>query len=275
MNAPPRRRIVLCADDYGISPAVSAAIRDLILRRRINATSVMVVAPSFSRSEAAALRQAAGDHAAIGLHLTLTAPYRPASQHFAPLRHGAFFPLAAMARRGLSRALIPALLDAEIAAQIAAFHETFGRAPDYVDGHQHIHVFPQVSEALVRVVKHAAPHAWVRQCGRAVRKNLEPKGLVLDALSRRLQRLAAAHGVRTNPAFAGTYAFRANTDFAKLFPNFLDGLPDGSVVMCHPGKVDAELSRLDSLTHLREREYAFFLDDAFLQVLAARGVALQ
>ena len=268
------RHIIICADDYGISLAVSAAIRDLVARRRINATSVMVVAPSFSRGEAAALRQAAGDHAAIGLHLTLTAPYRPASQHFAPLRRGAFFPLAAMARRGLSRSLVPALLDAEIAAQVAAFHEAFGRAPDYVDGHQHIHVFPQISEALLRVVKHAAPTAWVRQCGRAVRKNLEPKGLVLDALSRRLQRLAAAHGVATNPAFAGTYAFRASADFAKLFPHFLDGLPDGGVVMCQPGKVDAELSRLDPLTNLREREYAYFLDEAFPQVLAARGVAL-
>jgi hypothetical protein len=274
MNAPPRRRIVLCADDYAISPAVSSAIRDLIARRRINATSVMVVAPSFSRSEAAALRQAAGDHASIGLHLTLTAPFRPASQHFTPLRRGAFFPLASMARRGLSRALIPALLDAEIAAQFAAFHDAFGRAPDYVDGHQHIHVFPQISEALLRVVKRAAPQAWVRQCGRAVRKNLEPKGLVLDALSRRLARLAAAHGVRTNPAFAGTYAFRANADFAKLFPSFLDSLPDGGLVMCHPGKVDAELSRLDPLTNLREREYAYFLDGAFPQVLAARGMVL-
>ena len=275
MNGAPRRRIVLCADDYGISPAVSGAIRDLIARRRINATSVMVVAPSFSRSEAAALREAAGDHAAIGLHLTLTAPFRPLSQHFAPLRRGAFYPLASMARRGLSRALIPALLDAEIAAQVAAFHDAFGRAPDYVDGHQHIHVFPQISEALVRVVKHAAPRAWVRQCGRAVRKNLEPKGLVLDALSRRLQRLAAAHGVATNPAFAGTYAFRASADFAKLFPNFLDGLPDRGVVMCHPGKVDAELSRLDPLTNLREREYAYFLDEAFPEMLAARGFVLQ
>lgn len=274
MNAAQCRRIVLCADDYGISPAVSGAIRDLIARRRINATSVMVVTPSFSRREAAALRQAAGDHAAIGLHLTLTAPFRPLSQHFAPLRRGAFFPLASMARRGLSRALIPALLDAEITAQFAAFHEAFGRAPDYVDGHQHIHVFPRVSEALVRVVKHAAPHAWVRQCGRVVRKNLEPKGLILDGLSRRLQRLADAHGVQTNPAFAGTYAFRPGADFAKLFPTFLDGLPDGSVVMCHPGKVDAELSRLDPLTTLREREYAFFLDDAFPRLLAERGVAL-
>jgi chitin disaccharide deacetylase len=269
-----RRRIVLTADDYGISPAVSGAIRDLITRRRINATSVMVVAPSFSRGEAATLREAAADHAAIGLHLTLTGPFRPLSAHFTPLRRGAFFPLASMARRALSRALVPALLDAEIAAQLAAFRDVFGRAPDYVDGHQHIHVFPQVSEALLRVVKHAAPQAWLRQCARAVRHNLEPKGLVLDALSRRLRRLADAHGVRTNPAFAGTYAFRAKADYAKLFPKFLDRLPDGSVVMCHPGKVDAELSRLDPLTDLRDREYAFFMDETFPQLLAAHGVTL-
>ena len=50
---------MLCADDYGISPAVSAAIRDLIARRRINATSVMVVAPSFSTApKRDALREA-------------------------------------------------------------------------------------------------------------------------------------------------------------------------------------------------------------------------
>ena len=32
------RRIVLCADDYGISPGVNRAIRHLIIRKRINAT---------------------------------------------------------------------------------------------------------------------------------------------------------------------------------------------------------------------------------------------
>ena len=268
------RRIWLCADDYGISPAVSAAIRDLIARRRINATSVMVTAPSFSHAEATALREAAAKHSSIGLHLTLTAPFAPHGHGFAPLRHGAFPPLASMARRALSRSLVPALLDAEIAGQFAAFRAAFGRTPDYVDGHQHIHVFPQVSEALLRVTKHAAPHVWLRQCGRAARKNPDPKGFILDALSTRFRRLAAAHGLRTNPAFAGTYAFRARADYARLFPKFLDGLPDGAVVMCHPGKVDAELTRLDPLTDLREREYAFFLGEGFPKLLAERGIAL-
>lgn len=274
MNASARRHIILCADDYGISPAVSAAIRDLIARRRINATSVMVVTPSFSKTEADALCDAAADRAAIGLHLTLTAPFSPLSPGFAPLRGGAFLPLAAMAGRGLGRMLTPARLEAEIAAQIAAFRSAFDRAPDYIDGHQHIHVFPQVGEALIRVASDAAPDAWLRQCGRALRHSLEPKGLILDALSKRFSRLAALAGRRTNAAFAGTYSFRPGADYTKLFPDFLDGLPDGGLVMCHPGRVDAELTRLDPLTDLREREYAYFLDETFPRLLAERGVEL-
>lgn len=277
MNEAELRRIWLCADDYGISLSVSAAIRDLITRRRINATSVMMPAPSFSPSEAAALEAAAGHHAAIGLHVTLTAPFRPLTTGFAPARDGVFLPLPAMAGRALAHWLRPEDLEIEIARQFSAFRAAFGRTPDFVDGHQHIHVFPQVCEALLRVISEVAPQAWLRQCARsaAAPKNLaDPKGFVLDALSARLTRLAARAGVRTNPAFAGTYSFAPSADFAALFSGFLDGLPDGGVVMCHPGKVDDELRRLDPLTDLREREYAYFLDDDFPRRLAARGVSL-
>ena len=44
--------------------------------------------------------------------------------------------------------------------------------------------------------------------------------------------------------------------------------------MCHPGVVDAELKGLDSLTTLREHEFAFFSSDAFPKVLAEHNVAL-
>ena len=57
MNEP--RRIWLCADDYGISPGVNRAIRDLIGRGRLNATSVMVVGSALGRDEAASLQAAA------------------------------------------------------------------------------------------------------------------------------------------------------------------------------------------------------------------------
>jgi len=271
------RHIWLCADDYGISPGVNAAICDLVRRRRINAVSAMVVAPSFSHREAAALVDAATPSQAIGLHLTLTAPFRPLSHGFAPLRHGAFLSLAATLQRTHLRRFEPELLTIEIVRQVEAFTAAFGRAPDFVDGHQHVQLLPQIGVALLRVVKDAAPDAWVRQCGRALpahKRFTDRKALLLDGLSRRFRRIAARHGMRTNPAFAGAYAFRPHADYAKLFPEFLTSLPDGGVVMCHPGKVDAELRRLDPLTDLREREYEFFLDAAFPRLLAARGIAL-
>jgi predicted glycoside hydrolase/deacetylase ChbG (UPF0249 family) len=173
-------------------------------------------------------------------------------------------------------------LATEIASQVKDFSRMFGRAPDFIDGHHHVHLLPQIRDAVLRVAKESAPNAWLRQCGRGapfmarlVMGRLgDRKGFFLDILSRNFRRRAAALGLRTNPAFAGTYEFADDADFRALFPRFLEGLPDGGVVMCHPGFVDPELRRLDPLTTLREREYAFFASDTFPAVLAAHGVTL-
>jgi predicted glycoside hydrolase/deacetylase ChbG (UPF0249 family) len=273
-----RRHIWLCADDYGAAPAVSAAIRELISRRRINATSIMVAAPHFDSEEAAALAKlnSGEKRAALGLHVTLTGPLRPLSASFAPLRHGQFLPLNAMLRLATARRLQPEPLANEIAAQLRKFIDMFGRPPDFLDGHQHIHLFPQVREAFLKVVAERAPAAWVRQCGRARRgrRLRDHKALILDILSLGFRRKARKLGIAVNPAFAGSYAFRSRANYARLFPRFLSGLPDGGLIMCHPGVVDTQLKGLDSLTTLREQEFAFFGSDAFLQVLAEHNVAL-
>ena len=278
MNPAPVR-IWLCADDYGISPSVNGAIRDLIARKRINATSVMVVAPGFDRSEAVSLRvlNAKKPRAALGLHLTLSAPYRPLHANYTPLAGRQFLPLGKTMLRAFLRRLDPNSLKAEIAAQLDAFIAAFDRAPDFVDGHQHVQLLPQVRDAMLEVVKAKAPHAWVRQCGSPTSASLhagDRKRLVLNLLSRGFRARAKFWGVRTNPAFAGAYDFDAGNDFASLFPGFLDRLPENGVVVCHPGLVDAELERIDPLTTQREREYAYFADERFPAILAAHGVAL-
>jgi predicted glycoside hydrolase/deacetylase ChbG (UPF0249 family) len=270
------RHIWLCADDYGISPGDNTAIRELIERRRINATSVMVAAPYFNDDEAAALSalNSGEKRAALGLHVTLTGPYRPVSAGFSPLRDGRFLPLGDMLRATTARRLQPASLVAEIEAQLRRFIDVFGRPPDFLDGHQHVQLFPQVREAFLEVVAERAPAAWVRQCGRARRRLREHKALVLDILSLRFRGKAKKLGIAFNPAFAGTYSFKATANFAKIFPRFLPGLPDGGLIMCHPGVVDSELKGLDSLTTLREHEFAFFISDAFPGVLGEHNVAL-
>jgi predicted glycoside hydrolase/deacetylase ChbG (UPF0249 family) len=202
------------------------------------------------------------------------------SSDFQPQREGAFLPLQEMLQKASLRMLSRRKLEAEIAAQLQAFVAAFGRTPDFVDGHQHVHQFPQVREAFLKEVKAVAPDAWVRQCGRAAmpwrQRFADKKGLLLDVLSRTFRRRAAALGIATNPAFAGTYDFAAveAQDFGALLPRFLDRLPAGGVVMCHPGKVDAELERLDPLTVQRENEYAFLAGESFPDLLKGRGVTL-
>ncbi len=273
------RQIWLCADDYGISPAVNAAIRELILRGRINATSVMTAAPHLTdndEADALEILNSGEKRAALGLHVTLTAPFAPLSADYAPLRGGSFLPLNETMGLSLARRLQGERLVIEIATQLRAFVAAFGHLPDFVDGHQHVHLFPQVRDAALKVVAEAAPAAWVRQCGRvrSARGLRDRKALVLDILSQGFRRKAGRLGIATNPAFAGAYNFNRKADFAKTFPRFLAGLPDGGLIMCHPGFVDAELERLDPLTTQREREFAYFNSDLFPQALAEHGVAL-
>ena len=278
-DAAPPRRIWLCADDYGLAEGVNRAIRDLISRGRLNATSVMVVGPAIGRNEVAELQAAAAasPRCAIGLHATLTAPFRPLSMHFRPVDGGLFLPFQTMLRSGLLRRLDPDMIEDELLVQLAAFKDLFGRAPDFVDGHQHAQLFPQVRDAFLAAVKEAAPGAWVRQGGRLqpLAKRLgAPKALVLDVLSAQFRKRAAAAGIRFNPAFAGAYDFTTSPDFGDLMRQFLEGMPEGGLVMCHPGFVDDTLAGLDPLTTQREAEHAYLAGPKFPPLLAANNVTL-
>ncbi|MBI5323117.1 ChbG/HpnK family deacetylase [Bradyrhizobium sp.] len=273
------RRIWLCADDYGISPGVNHAIRDLIAKGRLNATSVMVVGHAIGRDEVAALQDvaSASQRCAIGLHVTLTAPFRPLTMHFRPADGGMFLSLPTMLQHGFVRRLDREIVQSEIAAQFAAFRDLFGRAPDFADGHQHTQLFPVVRDAFIAATAAHAPGAWVRQGGRnrpLLKRLNSPKALLLDALSRQFRKRAARANVTFNTAFAGAYDFMRKPDFAALMQQFLHGLPEGGLVMCHPGFVDETLEGLDPLTTQREHEHAFLASEHFPPLLAANKVTL-
>jgi predicted glycoside hydrolase/deacetylase ChbG (UPF0249 family) len=273
------RRIWLCADDYGLAEGVNRAIRDLIDRGRLNATSVMVVGSAIGRDEVKALQEVAAKspRCAIGLHATLTAPFRPLTMHFRPIDGGMFLPFPKLLRAGLLRRLDAEMIYGELMVQLATFKELFGRAPDFVDGHQHAQLFPQARDGFLRAVKEAAPGAWVRQSGRMqplAQRLGAPKALVLDVLSAQFRKRAARAGIPFNPAFAGAYDFSAQPDFGALMRQFLDRLPEDGLVMCHPGFVDETLASLDPLTTQREAEHAYLAGRDFPALLKANNVTL-
>lgn len=279
MSVTSPRRIWLCADDYGMSPGVNRAIRELIEKKRLNATSVMVVGAAIDRAEIDGLMQAvaANPNCAIGLHATLTAPFAPLTMHFKPLDGGQFLPLGRLLRASLLRRLDPEIVYAELLAQIAAFKQLFARAPDYIDGHQHVQLFPQIRDAFLAAVREVAPNAWVRQCGRSLpltQRLDSPKALLLDTLSATFRQKAAREGIAFNPGFAGAYDMVRGRDFSDAMKEFLAGLPDRGLVMCHPGFVDEILVGLDNVTHQREREFAFLNSDDFPALLTESQVTL-
>jgi hypothetical protein len=101
-----------------------------------------------------------------------------------------------------------------------------------------------------------------------------PKALVLDILSAQFRRRAARAQLTFNPAFAGAYDFSKEPEFGPLMRQFLQGMPEAGVVMCHPGIVDDVLVSLDPLTVQREREYEFFRGEQFFPLLATSQVTL-
>jgi len=278
MNATATRHIILCADDYGISPGVNRGIRDLIEKQRINATSVMLVGPAIGGDEAAALlKSSEGTACSVGLHVTLTAPFSPLTMHFRPLDGGMFLPLGRLLRSAMLRQIDAEFIYSEVLAQLALFQERFGRPPTHIDGHQHVHLFPQIREGFVRAVKEIAPKALIRQCGRNItvgRRLTNPKALLLDGLSAGFRKRCDREQLRYNPAFSGAYDFASGGEFGALMRGFLGQLPHHGLAMCHPGYVDDTLVALDPLTHRREHELAFLSSEAFAELLKEMNASL-
>ncbi|MEI8144101.1 MAG: ChbG/HpnK family deacetylase [Alphaproteobacteria bacterium] len=267
------KRLILCADDYAVAPGVSRAIRDLAASGRLNATSVMAPGPDLEL-EAAALKAIVPDGFRIGLHVTLTGGLTPLTLTAiggVPARFTSLPWLMAHAHTG--RLDQTAITD-EVDAQFLRFAEAFGRPPAFVDGHQHVHTLPVLRSIVLGALRRHAPGAFVRQCSGPRGAGEGIKASLIAALSSGLSKEAARMGVPTNPAFSGAYDFKRSADFAAIFPRFLDGMPDGSLVMIHPGYVDDALRAVDPLTDAREHERAYLASDAFLQALAQAGFRL-
>ncbi|MFG1345676.1 ChbG/HpnK family deacetylase [Xanthobacter autotrophicus DSM 431] len=269
------RRVVLCADDYAIAPGVSEAIRQLIAARRINATSVMTVFDGL-KEEADALKAAARDMgASIGLHVTLTGTFAPLTAGMAgPL--GTFPALSALLVAALTRRLDPKAVAAEVEAQFLAFAEAFGGPPDHVDGHQHVHVLPVVRRAVLAATARHAPKAWLRDVtpAKGALNGFDFKGRLIGSFARGFARDAARLSLVTNSGFGGAYDFSAGHDFAALLTHFLKGVPEGGLVMVHPGRVDDPLTARDPLTHQREVEYEVLRGEGMRVILDAADVRL-
>ena len=258
----PSGDIIFCADDFAISDGVSRGIAELAQARRLSATSAIVTLPGWSghASRLVVLRPLI----AIGLHvnLTLGAPLGPMPT-LAPL--GRLPALGEIVRRALLRRLDRAEVAAEIARQLDRFELATGVAPDFVDGHQHVHALPMVRAALLDALQQrfAAGDARAQLLVRDPADRIAAicrrgaaicKALVIAGLSGGFGAAVRRAGFATNSGFSGVSSFDVAVPFGGEVGRFFSVPGSRHLVMCHPGYPDAELARLDPHTERRRQE---------------------
>lgn len=216
------------------------------------------------------------NRADIGLHLTLTA-LEPLSKPKRLAPAGRLPSLGELTRRAFLGQLDPQEIRCEVAHQLDAFEQAWGAPPDFVDGHQHVHVLPGVFYIVLELIAARAPGAYVRQCwdplGWILRRGVAvPQALVIATLSRPLKRRLT--GRRTNDSFRGVSTFANHADYRQQFRRYLLGPGKRPLIMCHPGKVDALLPSLDPVTFQREIEFDYFAASGFLEDVAEHDYQL-
>lgn len=227
-------RLILCADDFAFSHATSRTIVSLAQTGKLNATGCMSALADWP-ADAAMLRDVP-DHVEIGLHLTLTLE-TPATPMPGLARDGRLPPIGDLARRARQGAVPLDMVRRAVAEQFDRFEQAMGRAPDFVDGHQHAHALPGIRDVVLAETAARAPRAWVRICTdrptAIAARPFRGKAAASALGSRGLRTAAEAQGLRGNDGFAGHYGFAG--DYAAIFPAFLRRPGPRHLVMCHPG----------------------------------------
>jgi hopanoid biosynthesis associated protein HpnK len=226
-----RRRVILTADDFGLSEAVNAGIERAHRDGVLTHASLMVAGPAAGDAVRRARRMPG---LRVGLHLVVVegpAVLPPAAIPGLVDARG-WFP-SDQVRLGLRYFFLPPVrrqLAAEIRAQFAAFAET-GLALDHADAHKHMHLHPTVGAMMLRTGRDfglarirvpAEPPAVLRACG----AQPGPGAHALHAWTRLLRHQARRAGIAAVPSVFGI-AWSGHMTEPRLL-RLLANLPAGS-----------------------------------------------
>lgn len=241
-------RLIVHADDFGLSERVNEGVVDAHLNGILTSTSIMACAPAFDHAVTLAKATPSLD---IGVHLTLieerplTDPAKVPSLvdetgHFH--KH-----ITVFAKRYFRGLINPEEVRLELDAQIARIREA-GLEISHLDSHQHVHMLPGILKVAQDL---GAKHGIAPM--RLPRERVSPYMLSSPGgLSRIAQQLVLNHFCRrarqrfgpTTDRFAGFY-YGGKLDTDALL-RVVSSLPEtGSCeLMCHPGEDDPASEKL-------------------------------
>lgn len=262
-------QLIICADDYGISRATSAAVCDLLESGAINATTCLVESQAWPLT-APLLRRlidSSRPKIAVGLHMNITEhlPFCSVPDALAPL------PLTILRSLSPTRQFADDVY-AALESQWNIFEHTLGQAPHFIDGHRHIHLIPLVRRALFRLLAAKRFCGWVRHCRTSGRRKTS-KIVLLNAMSGPFVSDAILRGIAISPGFGGIRKFTVAEDVLALWHHDISQMRFGGVLMVHPG-AKCESGWSDPIERFRVEEYELLKRAPLREVALCAGLTI-
>ena len=262
------RHLIVNADDFGLAPGVTRGILELARCGAVTSTSTMINLPGSQEAVAAARR--AGLDMGLHLNICLGAPLLPpAAVPSLVAPNGRFVRADVITRRRFAGQLRLDEVEREWSAQIERFLAC-GVRPSHLDSHCHVHAYPGLYQLTLRLALRYAIPGVRRACA----------GLIchvprLPGLRRVLRSTRLTGAAPYQPEHFSVLSWMGLVRHARPLEALLRALPPGvTELVCHPGHVDDELRRVDTLTTPREREWLVLSRPAFRAVLAREGIRL-
>jgi predicted glycoside hydrolase/deacetylase ChbG (UPF0249 family) len=279
------RRLIVNADDFGLTRGVNRAIAEAHQNGVVTSTTLMANSSAF---EDAVQIAKSSNRWSVGCHVVLVdgepvvdpAKLSSLTNGNDSKRFRDGFP--AFALRALSGQLDPDQVEAEATAQIRKL-QSHHIAVSHFDSHKHTHMFPAALWGMLRAARTCGVGA-VRNPFDVIAANFvrAQKGLwkryaqvkTLRGLAGYFRKAVKRAGLRTPDGTLGIVA-TGSLD-ARMFREIAEHMPEGTwEFVCHPGYLDDDLRAIQ--TRLRESRtlelQALTLPET-REFLAARGVEL-
>ena len=243
-------RLIVNADDFGMTAGVNRAVAELHAAGALTSTTLMACGAAFQDAVRIAHEQPT---LGIGCHIVLvdgtpTGATWNGSSLLAP--NGAFTTsMADFATAIAARYTKPEHIEREVEAQIGKLQDA-GINVTHVDTHKHTHLLPTVARAVMRGarrmgmqrIRNPFEPAWCSALSPAPVSRRVPFRL-LHNLSGFFDRLLAEEGLRSTDASLGLIATGSLT--TAVLQRILNAAPAGEYeLVCHPGYNDADLDQM-------------------------------
>jgi hopanoid biosynthesis associated protein HpnK len=254
-------RLIINADDFGLTPGVNRAIAELHDAGAITSATLMATGPAFHDAVALALQRPA---LGVGCHIVLvdgTPVSDPASipTLLGPDRRTFRNSLGDFALGVLRGAIRQDEIEREVLAQIQKLQHT-GLRLTHVDTHKHTHLLSRVTRPIIRAIEQSGIRAirnpfeprWAAVLGGSTRRNLFIRAFEPGRRRFEASPPIVSHRILTT---RGTIGISATGHLNSSTLNaLLQSIPGGTwELVCHPGYNDSDLDAIT--TRLRtERE---------------------